>query len=161
MDFVDTTYLKPVRIAVKPLHDMRRNKKEIGRNIELRLADRVIYVTTRTDIPAWLAGNLVTVLNDFDANISNDYDIALDADILRFYSVESSEYKSTVALKVRAFSRSGALLWEDVVVGKSVRRGRSYQSEHYCAGLSNATIDAVYNLVKNESFRQVVLRQKK
>jgi hypothetical protein len=154
MDPIDITVFRNKKIVVMPFNDFRSNPAEIGKNVEDR-ADRL--VTTKDNVPKWLTDRFVQTLNEFNIKtVKDDGTIILEGDILKFYVTEKSTYKADVALKLRLKSTNGKILWENMIVGKSNKFGTSYKERNYHEGLSNACIDLVYNMLKNDQIVQIV-----
>ncbi len=163
LDIADTLIFQNKSITVKLFNDLRKNPQEIGRNVEKKFTRDDRYVTTKDNVAEWLTKNFIKVLRDsFDiSTVSANADVSLEADILRFYVLESQRYNAEIALKVRLLSSSGSVLWEGVTSGKSDNWGASYKASNYYEGLSNACIEAVHNLFKNESFKMAFEPNKK
>jgi hypothetical protein len=157
LDAIDMTAFQHVTFAIKPFNDLRKRPEEIGKNVEKRLTDRVRLVTTKDDVALWLTDHFGQVLKEFDIDVvKSNSTVTLEADVVKFYVTEESQYKADVGLKVRLRSKSGDVLWEGMVSASSSQWGSSYKADNYYEALSNATISAVYALLKNDAFRQAV-----
>jgi hypothetical protein len=161
LDAVDLTGFKNVTFTIKPFSDERKRPSEIGKNVEKRLTDKVLYVTTSDNVAAWLTDRFARVLSEFDVTmVKSGGTLSLEADIIKFYVTEESLYKADVALKVRVRSKNGDVLWEGMVSASASRWGSSYKADNYYEGLSNATISVVHSLLKNDQFLQAVQKNR-
>ena len=160
-DAIDLTVFQNVTFVVHQFNDVRKKPSEIGKNIEKRSSSDVRYVSTRDNVPAWLANRFGEVLSEFEIDVvKTDGTYTLEGDVVKFYVTEESMYKADVGLKMRLLSKSG-VVWEGMVTASSTRWGSSYKAENYYEGLSNAVISAVHSLLKDEAFKQAVLKNKK
>jgi hypothetical protein len=156
-DAIDLTAFQKVTFMVKPFNDVRKRPAEIGQNVEKRLADRVLLVTTKDNVAAWLTDRFAQVLREFDVDVAkNTGTLSLEADVVKFFVTEESVYKADVALKIRLRSKNNDVLWEGLVSASSTNFGRSYSAENYYEGLSNATITVVHTVLMNEQFKQAI-----
>ena len=76
----------------------------------------------------------------------------LNAQLKQFFAEEVDTYKSDVRLVVRLTTPGGKELWSGTTGGTATRFGRSYKAENYYEVLSDAVLEASYNLMKNPSF---------
>ncbi len=157
MDAVDLTIFRNVTFVVNPFNDIRKKPEEIGRNVEKRLSDQALLVTTRDNVASWLTGRFAKILEEFEIDVvKSGGTFLIDADIVKFYVTEESTYKADVALKVRVKTPGGAVIWEGLIASSASRFGSSYKAENYFEALSNATISVVHALLKNDSFKQAI-----
>jgi hypothetical protein len=158
---VDLPIFHDIHFMVKPFKDFRKNPAEIGVNIERKLANQDLLVTTKDNVAQWLTYQFSRTLSNFGLNVVQDQgNLTLEADILNFFVTEKSVYKGLVALKVRLLSKSNAVIWEEMISGDSTRFGRSYTAPNYYEALSNSVIYAVYYLLTNDSFKNAVQKGK-
>ena len=161
LDAIDLTAFQNASFTMKPFNDLRKKPAEIGKNVEKRFSDRIRYVTTRDTVAAWLTDRFGKILSEFDIAVVKDGGtLSLEADITKFYVTEESVYKADIGLKVLIRSKNGDVLWEGMVAVSSNRWGKSYNADNYYEALSNACIDVVYSLLKNDSFMQAVKKSK-
>ena len=161
LDAIDLTVFQNISFTIKPFNDVRKKPSEIGSNVEKKSFGTIRYVTTRDNVSEWLTDRFGKILSEFDIAVVKDRDtLSLEADIVKFYVTEESLYKAIVGLKVRLRSRNGDMLWEGMIAATSSRWGNSYKAENYYEALSNACIDVVYSLLKNDSFLQAVKKSK-
>ena len=158
---VDLTIFHDIHFMVKPFKDFRKNPAEIGVNMERKLANQDLPVTTKDNVAQWLTFNFSRTLSNFGLDVVQDQgNLTLEADILNFFVTEKSVYKGLAALKVRLLSKSNAVIWEEMISGDSTRFGRSYTAPNYYEALSNSVIYAVYSLLTNNSFKNAVQKGK-
>lgn len=156
---IDLTVYKKARWVVAPFGDVRKKPSEIGRNIERKFAGHNMQVTTKDSVPDWLTFRFARILSDFDLTVvKTDGNLKLEADVIRFFVTEESTYKAEVSLKVRLKSADNKKVWEGMATGTASRFGGSFRAENYFETLSDATVSAVHNLLKNNSFVQAVYK---
>lgn len=161
LDAIDLTVFKNTSFTIKPFNDVRKKPSEIGTNVEQKSSGKIRYVTTRDHVSEWLTDRFGKILSEFDIAVVKDGGaMSLEADIVKFFVTEESLYKADIGLKVRLISKTGDMLWEGMVAVSAKRWGSSYKAENYYEALSNACIDVVYNLLKNDSFLQAVKKGK-
>ena len=154
---IDLTVYKKARLVIAPFGDARKNPKEIGRNIEKKFAGQNMLVTTKDSVPDWLTFRVTRILSDFDLTVvKTDGNLKLEADVVKFYVTEETTYKAEVSLKFRLKSADNKKIWEGMISGMATRIGGSFRADNYFETLSDATINAVHNLLKNNSFLQAV-----
>lgn len=137
--------------------DERRDTAMIGENREEK---KPLPVSTRADVPAWVAEGFRDVLSRLGLRVvDHGGDIVLSGALRRFFVTETHTYDGEVAVWVTAKTPGGELLWEGVVTGASHRFGRSYKADNYNETLSDATFYAAARLLQDDSFRTAVRRQ--
>ncbi|MCK9418747.1 MAG: hypothetical protein M0R70_05125 [Nitrospirae bacterium] len=157
LDAIDLTAFQKATFTIKPFNDLRKRPSEIGKNVETKSFGKIRYVTTRDNVAAWLTDRFGKILSEFDIAVVKDGGtLSLEADVVKFYVTEESAYKADIGLKVRIRSKTGDVLWEGMTAVSSNRWGRSYNADNYNEALSNACIDVIYALLKNDSFLQAV-----
>ena len=156
LDAIDLTPFLKTSFTVKPFTDLRKNPEEIGKNIEKRVSDIPLVVTTKDNVAEWLTNRVAQVLSEFDLTVAKDAPLAIEADVVKFYVTEESMYKADVGLKFRLRKKSGDIVWEGMVTGSTRRWGASYKAGNYYESLSNALISTIYALLQNDSFKQAV-----
>lgn len=158
---IDLTAFQNALVTVKPFNDLRMKPSEIGKNIEKKHSGKNLTVTTKDNVAAWLTDKFASILQEFEVPVvAEGGAISLEADIVKFYVTEESEYKANVGLKIRARSKTGAVIWEGMIAVSNTQWGSSYKAENYYELLSNTCIDAVYALLKTDSFLQAVRMNK-
>jgi len=156
---VDSTIYNKVQFEVRLFTDIRPRPSEIGENIEKKPSGEGLLVTTRDNVAEWLTETFAKVLSGFNVNVvKSNPTFLLEADIIKFFVTEQSVYHGEVALKIRLKAPNGDNLWEGLISGKASNFGKSYKAENYYEVLSNALINNVYSLLKNETFVKAVER---
>ena len=138
------------RIKVMPFTDNRDNKAEIARNIE---SGNPKLVTTKDDVSKWCTDRFKEILqlHGFDLTETGET-VQLRGEVVQFHVVEDTLYKGTVALKITVEAPDKTMLWQGLSTGKAKRFGRSYSQENYYETLSDAYLEAVRTLIKDDSF---------
>jgi hypothetical protein len=161
MGAIDLTVFKNKSITIKPFNDLRAHPAEIGKNVEKKLSTKVLLVTTKDNVAAWLTDRFASVLREFEAPVVKEGGtMSLEADIVKFYVTEESVYKADIGLKIRARSKTGDVIWEGMIAVSNQNWGNSYKAENYYEVLSNTFVDAVNALLKSDSFMQAVQKNK-
>jgi hypothetical protein len=156
---IDMTVYKNVRLVIMPFGDVRKRPSEIGQNTEKKFDGRNMLVTTKDSVPDWLTFRFPKILSDFDLTVvKTNGNLTLEAEVIKFYVTEDSTYKAEVALKVKLKSADNKTVWEGMATGTASRFGGSFRADNYFQSLSDATISAVHNLLKNNSFIQAVAK---
>lgn len=139
-----------VVVSIKPFTDSRKNKSEIGRNIED--TQHIKTVTTKDNVAAWSTEQFSDLIRRHGFSVSQNGNVILMGDVIDFYVDEDNTYKSRVSVKLKAVNSSGDSLWEGVMSGSATRYGRSYSLENFYETLSDAMIDAVTELLQKTNF---------
>lgn len=161
MGVIDLTVFKNRSFTIKPFNDLRTNPSEIGRNVEKKHSGKVLLVTTKDNVAAWLTDRFASILREFEVPVVKEGGtMSLEADILKFYVTEESVYKADIGLKIRVRSKTGDVIWAGMISVGDQNWGSSYKAENYYEVLSNACIDAVSALLKSDSFMQAVQKNK-
>lgn len=156
---VNVTRFGKATFSVAPATDARDKPEEIGKNIEKRGTERELPVTTKENVAAWLTYRFGQALSELGVNMApNNATFRIETEIRKFYVVESSTYKAEVGLKIKLLSKAGAVVWEGMVSGSASRFGASYKADNYYEALSDAVMTAIGGLLKNEDFRQAVMK---
>lgn len=148
---VSLTGLSGVKIQVGEFTDGREEKRLIAENRE---DDEPLPVTTRDDVPGWIAGRVQVLLGDFGFDtVESGGTVVLTAEVRRFFIRETGVYEGDVLLRVKAARPDGKVLWEGMTGGAATRFGRSYKAENYYEVFSDSILEATHKLVQNEEFR--------
>jgi len=158
---IDLSAFQNAKITIKPFTDLRLKPSEIGKNVEKRMSEKGLLVTTRDNVAAWVTDKFGLILREFDVPVVTEGGgMAIEADIVKFFVTEESTYKADVGLKIRLKSKTGDVVWEGMIAVTNKRWGNSYKADNYYELLSNSCIDVVQNLLKNDSFIQAVQKNK-
>lgn len=138
------------RFKVIPFSDNRENKTEIARNVE---SSDPKLVTTKDDVSQWCTARFKEILQLQGFNmVETGETVQLRGEVVQFHVLEDTRYKGTVGLKITAETPDKGRIWQGLVTGTVKRFGRSYSQENYYETLSDAYLEAVQNLFKDESF---------
>jgi len=156
---IDATAYRNARFVIKPFTDLRTQPENIGINLEKKFSGQNMQVTTQQNVASWLTDAVAKVFSQFGlAVVTGNGTSFVDAEIVKFFTTEGSDYKAEVSLHITLTSKNGTVIWKGVTTGSSTRFGRSFKAENYYEALSNATISAVHGLLKDESFKQAALK---
>jgi hypothetical protein len=146
-------------IALRPLMDRRQNPAAIGENREDADEGKILPVTSRDEIGAWCTDRLMVLLTQGGYTLvdGDQADLTLSGEVLQFYVVETSTYKSTVSLRLTLSNRDGQVVWSGVGTGTKQRFGRSYKAENYYEVLSDAYLGAVQELLVQPTFQSTLV----
>jgi len=158
---IDLTAFQNAAMQIKPFTDLRLKPNEIGQNAEKRLANKVLYVTTKDSVALWLTDRFKAIMQELNVPVAaGSGNLTLEGDIVKFYVTEESTYKAEIGVKIRLRSKNGDVAWEGMITATAKRWGASYKAENYYEILSNTCIDVVYNLLKSDAFLQAVKKHK-
>jgi hypothetical protein len=142
------------KFKIMPFSDLRKDKKEIGRNIE---HGQLKLVTTKDDAGRWCADALKEIFKHYGLTLADTKGtVVLTGDVVKLHVTESSTYEAAATVKMTARNSSGNVLWQGTINGKSKRFGRSYKLDNYYESLSEAYQDAVNGMLKNSAFRKAL-----
>jgi len=137
------------KIKVLPFVDLRANKKELAQK-----------VTTKDDVAAWSTDRFKYILKQVGLNIVDAGEtVVIKGDILTFVVVEDSLYRGNIGIKLFVESTEGKLIWQGMLVGRSNRWGGTYKLDNYYEAISNTYLDAVKNILRNDSFVSAFKRE--
>jgi hypothetical protein len=134
--------------------DDRDNKVLIGQNIEKQKRGEVVDIKTADSVTKWCTVNTVGVLkqNGFKVSAEDSADVKIVFHLAKFFVVEDNMYNGEFELRVEAFDKSGKNIWIGTTKGSSSRFGRSLKPQNYNETFSDALLDAVSALFKEQSF---------
>ncbi len=127
--------------------DQREKKDAIGQNIE-GATPRVVL--SSDDPAAFVRGVVVQQLQSRGATIAPAAAPArrqITLQLTSFYCTESNLYRSTVVFKAQVLGEDGKPMWDALVSGTAETWGGSYKAENYQQTLSDATSDAVAQML--------------
>jgi hypothetical protein len=142
------------KFKIMSFSDLRKDKKEIGRNIE---RGQLKLVTTKDDAGRWCADALKEIFKHYGLKLADTKEtVVLKGDVVKLHVTESSMYEATATVKMTARNSSGNVLWQGTINGTSKRFGRSYKLDNYYESLSEAYQDAINGMLKNTAFRKAL-----
>ena len=145
-----------VRVRIGAFRDARPRRDLIGENRE-DPPKPVRPVTTRENVPAWVAAHLREVGRRYGFQVVDaNPDVVLSGEVRRFFVTEENTYKGQVTLALTARRPGGRVLWSGTVTGDATRFGRSYRADNYCEVLSDALVDVVKHLLEEGKFTRAV-----
>ncbi|HUG88414.1 MAG TPA: hypothetical protein VMP42_06570, partial [Actinomycetota bacterium] len=154
---VDLTGLSGVTVRVQPFTDSRDEPAKIGANVEDADEGKTLEVTTSDEVGPWLADRFAWAIDQFGIDTTDEGGtVVLEGEVKRFFVTEAHTYDSDVGVRVSLKTPDGTVLWEGLANGSSTRFGRSYKAENYNEVLSDAVLQAAFDLLKNESFRRAL-----
>ena len=154
---VDLTSLSNAKLQVPKVADGRQNPALLGENKE-KGTPRII--TTSDDVPAFVTDHMKQLISGAGINVvDSGATHVLKAELKQFYVEEIDTYKGDVRMLVTLTNASGKAVWTGTTGGNATRFGRSYKAENYYETLSDALIEATYNLIRNPSFHDALSKQ--
>jgi len=137
--------------------DTRQNPTLVAENREH--PDKVMSVTTSSDVAAFVADHLQESLHGAGLNIVDGAaDVNITGEIRKFFVNEVSTYNGEIAVLIHVKDNAGKELWTGVITGDATRWGRSYKAENYYEAMSNMVLSATYNLLNNAGFREALAK---
>ena len=138
------------KLSIKSFTDKRDNIFEIGMYVE---DDKNLAVTTKDNVAIWYTEKFKAIFHQYGLNIvESNPDVILNGEILHLYVTEDKLYNASAGLKITALDPAGNILWQGVTSGTAKRFGRSYKLENYYESLSDAYLEAVQGLLKDNGF---------
>jgi hypothetical protein len=145
------------KFRVMPFSDGRDNKSEIAKNVE---GSSPKLVTTKDDVAVWCTDRFKEILRQHGLTlVDSNETVVLKGEVLQFYVLEDTRYKGMVGIKLTAESLAGVNLWQGVLTGTAKRFGRSYSQDNYYETLSDSFLNAIQSLMKNEDFKNALMRK--
>ncbi len=153
---VNLTDLYDITIGVTPFTDKRRDPEVIAKNIEDMDDGVVLEVTTSDDVGAWVSDRFVFVLESLGMTVaSTDADVEIEGEIRRFFVEEDNMYEGDVGILLTV-KKGDEVLWKGMTNGSAKRWGRSYKADNYFETLSDATLEAIHNAIRDRHFRDAL-----
>ena len=153
---VDLTGMGNVKLQVAKVADGRQNPTLLGENKE-KGAPRII--STTDDVPAFVTDHMKQLISGAGINVvDSGATRILKAELKQFYVEEMDLYKGDVRMVVTLTDANGKSLWTGTTGGSASRFGRSYKAENYFEALSDSLIEATYNLLRNPSFHDALVK---
>ncbi len=160
------TSLPPGQSLTVTVSDSRTDVSLIGKNVER--AEAIPLYAERGTPDQFLREAVSRELTNAGLWITNDPDQAtrvLHLDLTRFWTEESaaqssqapSLYRAVITANAELKAAGGKVLWQGGVGGDSKHSGRSLSPEEYQAAFSDAAVDLVHNLMKNDSFTKALV----
>lgn len=154
-DKIDLTPFANVKIALLPLVDQRKDKGQLGENLEKPQAR---FISTSEAVAPYVTAKLIHLMKETGLPISDKGEgasIEVSGELLRFGVIEKETYKGEFRALLQVHS-SGKLVWKGMAVGRASRFGRSYKLENYHEVLSDCIVEAVSRLLSDETFVRVL-----
>lgn len=144
-----------VKIALKPLVDLRKDKTLVGENREKSYSR---FVTTTDEVATHLTSHMIDLMKEAGLPISDKTEganLVLSGEILRYDVIETGTYKGELRLRLEI--RSGdKTVWTGMAVGRASRFGRSYKPDNYQEVLSDVLVEATSRLLSDQTFLRVL-----
>jgi hypothetical protein len=146
------------QFKVVPFTDNRVNKFEIARNVE---SSNPKIVTTKDNVSSWCTNRFKEILQLQGFNLTDTGEtVQLRGEVIQYNVIESMLYRGVVALKITVESPDNKILWQGLVTGSAKRFGSSHSLINYYETLSDSYLDAVQNLIKDDSFVKALQAKK-
>ena len=156
---VNITGLSGRKIQVQPFADAREKPDLIGENREDADEGKILPVTTKDDVPAFLTDRFRFVTHYFGVDtIAEPGDVVITGEVRSFFVAEENTYKGDVAVKIQVKSKTGEVLWDGVMTGGESRWGRSYKADNYYEVLSDSLINAIHRVLTTQEFMAALRR---
>ena len=153
---VDLTGMGNVKLQVAKVADGRQNPTLLGENKE-KGVPRII--STTDDVPAFVTDHMKQLISGAGINVvDSGATRILKTELKQFYVEEMDLYKGDVRMVVTLTDANGKSLWTGTTGGSASRFGRSYKAENYFEALSDSLIEATYNLLRNPSFHDALVK---
>jgi hypothetical protein len=154
---VNLTGLGGVEVRVEPFTDDRDEPAKIGENVEDADEGKVLPVTTSDEVGPWVADRFAWAIEQFGIDTTDaGGTVVLKGEVKRFFVTESHTYDSDVGVRVTLETPGGEVLWEGLANGAATRFGRSYKAENYYEVISDAVLEAAFNLLQDRAFHDAL-----
>lgn len=148
---LDLTRFDGVTVVVSPFVDNQPDPQKIGENREEE-KDPAKPVTTSDNVGQFLAERTEDFIRDLGLSVSRTGGTSVvAAEVVRFFVAETQTYEADVKLKVSIYAPDGKVRWSGMAVGSAKRFGRSYKAENYYEVLSDAFLDAMAHVFRQEA----------
>jgi hypothetical protein len=138
-------------VTIEPGTDQLEGN-EIGQNIENKDLPRP--VTTDDHVGEFVARHFEQALKASSVKVvPSGGTRVMTINVTKFFVDEEQTYRSHVSLTVTLKDGSGATLWSGTVLGESHNHGSSYNADAYLQSLSDGTLAAASQLLRNPEFQ--------
>lgn len=159
-DPINLTGLLKTRIQLGEFTDTRSNPALIAENREDADKGKILAVTTKDDVAAWVKVQVGDLLGKFGLSVvPTGGDVVISGEIRRFFVNETSTYQADVGILITVKDAAGVELWQGMANGSAERFGRSYKLENYAESWSDALLEATYSLLSSAEFRQTLAKK--
>lgn len=159
-DAVDLTGILKTKVEIGQFTDAHTNPSLIAENREDAAKGRILRVTTKDDVAAYVRTHLGDTLGKYGLNVvPSGGDVVISGEVRRFFVTETSTYAADVGIMVTAKDASGKELWQGMANGSAERFGRSFKLENYQEAWSDGLFEAIYSLISSAEFRQAVRKR--
>jgi hypothetical protein len=141
-------------VTIAPFTDGRDDRELLGENRE---DDIPKPVTTTDDVGTFVSTHIRQLFDQAGVKIlDSNADVIIKGEVKKFFVLEESTYKSSVAVHLTVIGRDGKTLWNGIASGDAARFGRSYQVENYYEVLSDAVVNTVSSMLQATDFRKAL-----
>jgi len=143
---------KPIEFGT--FKDARTDKETIGENRE---DERPKPVTTTADVGAFVSTHMRELFDRAGLKtVDSNGAVTIRGEVRRFFTSETSTYKSELVVHIEVAGRDGKTLWSGTASGDATRFGRSYKLENYYEVLSDAIVNTVSSLLQSPEFQRAL-----
>ena len=151
---MDLTAMTNTKVQINKLSDKRPNPGYIGENSE---EQPIRKVSTPDDVAGFVTEHMKRLTASAGIPVVDSGGTAIvNGELLQFFTQETDTYRGDVQMKITVTDTAGKVRWTGMTSGGSTRFGRSYKAENYYESLSDALIEAMYNLLQNADFRKAL-----
>jgi hypothetical protein len=153
---------KDLSFEIGEFSDVRENKSLIGYTLpDKKIGAEYKPVETGTDVAAWCGKAVASSLEILDLHTSsNGSGVILDGEIHHLTAKEETAFHGEVTLRISARKGESMMIWEGMISGESNVPEYSYTTVDCSKALSEAVINAVYNLLIETSFSDAIAKIK-
>jgi uncharacterized lipoprotein YajG len=129
------------------IDDVRANAERIGENHEDREPKPVM---TADNVAKYVGQNLANILQSNGIQIvPSGATRNIKLELAQFFVTEDNSYQGTVVFHGTIVDENGHPIWQGEAKGTSERHGRSFSEENYEQTFSDATLDAIRQIMRS------------
>lgn len=151
---------RSVTVTIVAFEDVRENVSVIGKVPEdMRVRDTFIPVVTKRNVAKWCKGALQKSFGMMGIPIAaGKGQLLLEVDLTGMMISDDITQSATVGLRVSARTAEDMLVWEGRISGSSDLYTKPKDSNGISECLSNTVLVTLENLLKEQSFRDAVVK---
>ena len=160
LDEASISVYRSITVTIVALEDVRENVSIIGKVPEdMRVRDTFIPVATKRNVAKWCKTALLKSFSMMGIPTApKKGQLLLEVDLTEVIINDDITQSGTVGLRVSARNAEDMLVWEGRISGKSDLYTKPKDSNGISECLSNTVLVTLENLLKEQSFRDAVVK---
>jgi hypothetical protein len=143
------------KIFFEHIKDARSNPRSIGENLEHRNERVPIYSSDNDAVSHFVQSALIKEFRSKNFSVEDQSGTAskiITGTILKFWTVETSNYSSQTQLRIEVKDKNGRLYHSGTYSGTGRNRGRSLQDNNYYECMSDSMTSLIDKLFSDNEF---------